>query len=372
MKKKVLALLTVLVMVLSIVAVPNVSANADEAKGEINFANGYDWTNQSTQFYAFASADETATAGSITGQGVGFMGWFSGVVLELNEDYNYVVKLVAPADGTNEAEAETLGAGKVAIIWHSDAATAHPETAAFFASLQVGDVLTPSTYWENIAGASGAQTALSFTKAAEGSKGPKAPTKGALNVVNGYGRMVEEAGVAAALDICVLSVNDATLDVATVTQGALNWWCSMVLEKDATKGTWVVKVADLNPTDGVCDCASEKLGENKLVVAIHGGVEDKESASFFLGTARVGQEYYLIGELPAANLSQAGTALTGVYLSTEKPADPEPTPTPNPDEPGDDITPTGDFDTMATTALMMVSVALVGVVLVLKKRNNVA
>jgi len=84
MKKKVLALLTVLVMVLSVVAVPNVSANADEAKGEINFANGYDWTNQSTQFYAFASADETATAGSITGQGVGFMGWFSGVVLELN------------------------------------------------------------------------------------------------------------------------------------------------------------------------------------------------------------------------------------------------------------------------------------------------
>jgi len=140
----------------------------------------------------------------------------------------------------------------------------------------------------------------------------------------------------------------------------------MVLEKDATKGTWVVKVADLNPTDGVCACDNETLGENKLVVAIHGGVEDKESASFFLGTAKVGQEYYLIGELPAANLSQEGTALTGVYLSTEKPADPEP------EKPGDEITPAGDFDTMATTALMMVSVALVGVVLVLKKRNNVA
>lgn len=368
MKKKVLALLTVLVMVLSIVAVPNVSANADEAKGEINFANGYDWTNQSTQFYAFASASEEANAGTLTGQGVGFMGWFSGIVLERDENYNYVVKVVAPADGTNEAEAEPLGEGKIAIVWHSDAATAHPETAAFFAGLQVGDVLTASTYWENFAGAAGAQTTLSFTKATEGSVGPKAPTKAALGVVNGLGDVPGTS-------IVVLAPNNANVTLEVATTGSefvgLPYWYSFVLEKDAAKGTWVVTASDLVASDNANACKDIPLGEGKMLVAIHDSATDTEALAFFKASATVGREYYLIGEIPTAEITAAGTALNDVYLSLEAPA-PTPDPDPTPGEPGDEITPTGDFSTMGTTTLIMVSIALVSVALVLKKRNNVA
>lgn len=354
MKKKVLALLTVLVMVLSIVAVPNVSANADEAAGgTVQYMNH--WWSDPTKIVSYAADGSTIQAVEDIYYPDGGFPWYKAIVMDMDNNGMYVVKEIVPADGTNDKGSMELTEGRVVIMYHDTAADT--ASLAFYNSLQVGDKLFASTSWENISGCSVVPV---FTKAA---------TKGALNVVNGFGRMAEVDGATAALDICVVATNDATQTVASVTQGAINWYYSMVLEKDATKGTWVVKVVDLLP-DGTCACDNETLGENKLLVAIHDGVEDKESAGFFFGTVKEGQEYYLIGEIPAAEFSQAGTALTGVYLSVEKPADPEPTP--NPEKPGDNITTTGDFSTMGTTTLIMVSIALVSVALVLKKRNNVA
>ena len=74
----------------------------------------------------------------------------------------------------------------------------------------------------------------------------------------------------------------------------------------------------------------------------------------------------IVKALEDAEYKVNGVVTQGVYLSVEKPADPEP------EKPGDNVEATGDFDTMGTTVLMMVSFALVSVVLVLKKRNNVA
>lgn len=371
--KKFLALLTVLVMALGVVAVPNVSANADEAKGEINFANNYDWTGQSSNIYAFASASTDASIATLTGQGAGTFQWSTFIVLERNEDYNYVVTAIHPAAQGNTADATPLGEGKIIIMIHSDAAAAHQASYDFFMSLQVNDVLAASTYWENFAGATGVQTALSFTKATAGSVGPKAPTQGALNIANGVGD-----DTTAGTLIAVIVPNDANATLSTLTAGTpfpdLPYWYSFVVEKDATKGTWVVTASDLVAADGANACKDVALGEGKMLIAFHDAAADTESFTFFKASATVGREYYLVGEIPAA-----GGALDGVYLSLEKPADPEPE-NPNPEEPGteepgaggDKIETKGDFDAMRTITLFMVAIALVSVGLVLKKRNNVA
>ena len=106
--------------------------------GSIGYANGYDWTNMSDQIYVFASSDTTATPASIHGQGAGFMGWFTGIVLEYNSTNDtWVVTDVCLPDGTNEAESETLGSNKMVIAFHSDAANGHADAYNFFTKYAV-------------------------------------------------------------------------------------------------------------------------------------------------------------------------------------------------------------------------------------------
>ena len=95
--KKLVALFAAFVMVLGLAVVPNVSAEAAEAKGEVTFANNYDWTNMGKGIYVFASANaEDYAAKLCTGQPANFLQWNHTIVLERNKDYNYVVKSTTP------------------------------------------------------------------------------------------------------------------------------------------------------------------------------------------------------------------------------------------------------------------------------------
>ncbi|MBR3811311.1 MAG: CHAP domain-containing protein [Agathobacter sp.] len=114
---------------------PDVPVEPEEPieTGALTYANVYDWTNTTSQIYAFASSDETATPATLHGQGVGFMGWWNAIVLEYNStNATWVVTQVCTADGTNEAESVTLGANKLVVIFHADAAASQPESYNFF------------------------------------------------------------------------------------------------------------------------------------------------------------------------------------------------------------------------------------------------
>ena len=362
MKKKVLALLTVLVMALGIMAVPNTVALAtwDDALKAYDCVNC--WWGGPTNIVCYVA--ESGTIGEMeTSKGyhpgeTGFAYWTS-VVLELQENGSYVVKEIIPADGSNTKLDIALTEGKLVINYHADATK--QDWVAFYNSLKVGDVLAADINYDTLAAVSEVAT---FSKVGK---------QGNIDLANGIG----DATTVGTL-IAALAPNNANATIEVLTTGTefvgLPYWYTIILEKNAESGAWVVKAADLVSTDGVNSCKDEPLGEGRMAIVIHDAVANKEAAAYFKLTATVGQEYYLVGEIPAygTDTPAAGVALDGVYLTTEKPAEPEPTPTPTPDEPGDEITPAGDFDTMATTALMMVSVALVGVVLVLKKRNNVA
>lgn len=365
--KKLLALLTVLVMTLGVVAVPNTVALAtwDSELQAYNCVNT--WWGGANNIVCYVA--ESGTVGEMeTSKGnhpgdTGFAYWKS-IILELQDNGTYLVKEIIPADGSNTKLDIALTTGRLVINYHADSATKQ-DWVAFYDSLKVGDALYADISYEAIAAVSEVAT---FTKAT---------TQGAINVINGFGEYSEDGN--SAYDICALAVADANVTVGaaveSVNPGGLNWWYSMVLQYNAEKGTWVVKAADL-VADGICSIADEKLGEGIMVVGVHGGARDTDSAAFYKGTAKVGQEYYLVGEIPATTPSLEGTRLNGVYFTTEKPAEQEGT---EPEDTNQEdtkqeetINKAGDFNTMGTTTLMMVSVALVSVVLVLKKRNNVA
>ena len=180
--------------------------------------------------------------------------------------------------------------------------------------------------------------------------------------------------------------------------GNYGWWDAMLLAFDPATGIWTVTQSHTpqGATNSVLETGKigydAETGVITVLIICHATAGDdaakKASYDFFTANNQVGKQFYLVGDLMGTvvdeNYAPKEGAITGLTFTTVEPADyfgkpaatpdpePTPTPTPTPDEPGDDITPTGDFDTMATTALMMVSVALVGVVLVLKKRNNVA
>jgi hypothetical protein len=235
---------------------------------------------------------------------------------------DYVVKSTTPGCEGNTADQAPLGVGRLVISFSGPegAEAAHPESYAFFMSLKEGDVVTPSHYWEALATASG-ETSFSFTMATSGSKGPKAPTKGAINVVNGRGTIAMGDGASYATDIIAVATKDSSKVAAQTIGGGLNYCSSILVEKTET-GKWKVIGVDANPVDGWCSLDGEKLGEGRILIAIHAGVADKDSAAFFLGTAQIGQEYYLVGEIPAEDITSfgdGGTTLSGVYFTTVEP-----------------------------------------------------
>ena len=372
--KKLVALFSAFVMVLGLVVVPNVSAEAAEAKGEVTFANDYDWDNTGKGIYVFASANaEDYAAKLCPGQPADFFQWNHTIVLERNKDYNYVVKSTTPGCEGNTADRAPLGVGRLVISFNGPegAEAAHPESYAFFMSLKEGDVVTPSHYWEAFATASGA-TSFSFTMAKSGSKGPKAPTKGAINVVNGRGTIAMGDGASYATDIIAVATKDSSKVAAQIIGSKLNYWNSILVEK-TENDTWKVIGVDTNPTDNYCSLDGEKLGEGRILIAIHAGVADKDSAAFFLGTAQIGQEYYLIGEIPAEDITSfedGGTTLSGVYFTTVKPGTEVEEETGSDEGTGSDeeIKNTGD-NFVPMFVVLFAGLAIVTVATVARKRN---
>ena len=131
--------------------------------GSFDYANGYDWTNTSSQIYVFASSDSTATPISLIGQSEGFTGWWTGIVLEYNStNGTWVVTEVCLPDGTNEAEIETLGANKMVVLFHSDASAQGEDYNFFVNHAVVGEELYLSTTLSKIQSTTGALTSASL------------------------------------------------------------------------------------------------------------------------------------------------------------------------------------------------------------------
>ena len=124
------------------------------SKGVCSFANGYDWSAMVNQIYIFASSDASASISTLTGQPANTFGWWHTIILEENEDGNYVVTS-AEFGNVNNGDSQTLGAGKVIIMAH-DTTTAKAEDFAWFKALKAGDVVTMDTSWLEVATAYGA------------------------------------------------------------------------------------------------------------------------------------------------------------------------------------------------------------------------
>ena len=175
--KKLVAVTLAFLMVVATLVVPNLTAKAEGTEGYVTMANDFDWSGLGdyTNIYVYANVDDTLTPESSLGQDAAFYQWMVFVVLERNEDNNYVVTATKPQGDGCILEAP-LGEGNLVIVYQQNDTHRHSESTAFFDSLQVGDVLTPSTYWENIAESVGVlSTPITFKIAEEGSVGPTAP-----------------------------------------------------------------------------------------------------------------------------------------------------------------------------------------------------
>ena len=175
--KKLVTVTLAFLMVVATLVVPNLTAKAEGTEGYVTMANDFDWSGLGdySNIYVYANVDDTLTPESSLGQDSAFYQWMVFVVLERNEDNNYVVTATKPQGDGCILEAP-LGEGKLVIVYQQNDSHQHSESTAFFDSLQVGDVLTPSTYWENIAESVGVlSTPITFKIAEEGSVGPTAP-----------------------------------------------------------------------------------------------------------------------------------------------------------------------------------------------------
>ncbi|MBR3811276.1 MAG: hypothetical protein IKJ16_02960, partial [Agathobacter sp.] len=103
--KKLMALLAVFVMMVSLITVPNASAHAAEGSGSYDTTNT--WWGGGSYMTCYAAADSTVRIQEETSQATNYwpeggFPWFSAIVLDANEDGNYVVTEIVPDDGTND------------------------------------------------------------------------------------------------------------------------------------------------------------------------------------------------------------------------------------------------------------------------------
>ncbi|MBE5952431.1 MAG: hypothetical protein E7260_12770 [Lachnospiraceae bacterium] len=288
--------------------------------GGLHFANGYDWRDagdgHAHNIFAFASTDATATSGTFTGQAVGFFNWWYGFVLEYNaEKGTYVVTVadMVASDGVNAAETATLGEGKIVVAFHDGAAENQAYSFNYFLeNVKEGAEFTLSCDFATLAAAAGALTDVTLTLV----ETEEAQTAGGLHFANGYDW--RDAGDGHAHNIFAFASADATATSSTFTgQGAgfFNWWYGFVLEYNAEKGTYVVTVADMVASDGVCAAETATLGEGKIVVVFHDGAAENQADSFnyFLANVKEGAEFTLSCDF--ATLAAAAGALTDVTLT---------------------------------------------------------
>ena len=101
--KRLLALVAVFAMAITLITVPNASAQADEAASG-TYATANTWWGGGSYLVGYAAADSTIkdveTAKGFWPEG-GFP-WWTAVVMDQNEDGNYVVTEIIAADGSSD------------------------------------------------------------------------------------------------------------------------------------------------------------------------------------------------------------------------------------------------------------------------------
>ena len=150
--KKFLAVLTVFVMALGVVALPNATAQAAES-GTYKSCNTW-WGGGS---YMVGYAAENSTIEELETQ-MGYwpdggFNWWRAVILEVQNDGTWVVKEIIEPSDTNNLGDIKLKTGRLVVTYHEEVLNMKDFNGApnkeFFDSLKVGDKLTAVGMWGN-------------------------------------------------------------------------------------------------------------------------------------------------------------------------------------------------------------------------------
>ena len=143
--KRLMALVTVFAMAIALISVPSASAKADEAASG-TYATANTWWGGGSFLVGYAA--ESGTIKDMeNSKGYwpeGGFPWWTAVVLDQNEDGNYVVTEIVPADGSSDKGDIELTTGRIVINYHS---SADANSVAFWNSVVVGDVLSYVGLW---------------------------------------------------------------------------------------------------------------------------------------------------------------------------------------------------------------------------------
>ena len=338
--RRVLGLVACFAMLLGTLVNPAMTAKAEETVegGGLHWGNCYDWSGNGSAsgIYAFTSADETASASTIIGQPAGTFGWWYSLVLEYDEAKGTYVVVVSDMvmDGVNATETETLGYGKISLMFHGDAMTNHADSCNYFLEhAEVGTEYYLVGDYDAMLATAGALTDT-YLVAVETQEEPTVTEEsGYVHWANCY----DWSGNGSASGIYVFASADETASASTIIgqpAGTFGWWYSLVLEYDEAKDAFVVIVSDME-MDGTNATETATLGNGKISLMFHGDAmtNHADSCNFFMEHAAVGTEYRLTGDYNA--LVATSGALTDVCFtataagSTETPDAPaEPTPEP--------------------------------------------
>ena len=295
----------------------SVDMNADAPKGQITFVNGYDWTAQTDNIYAFASEDAEATISTITGQTANTYAWFNTVVLEENENGEYVVKATGYGSDTG-AITEGLGEGKIIIMAHSYV-TSYTETYTWLNSLMIDDIVTLNVEWSELAAinASAPEASIYFEKVEVEEpeepiipdepedpvepEDPEVPEDSVqITFANGYD------WTAQVNQIYMFATDDATASVSSITgqtAATYAWFHTVVLEENADGNYEVVATGFGGDTGAI----AETLGEGKIVLMAHDSTSYADSFNWLKGLA--------VGEV--LTMHTAWDDIQGTYGSVE-------------------------------------------------------
>ena len=329
----------------------------DVQKGQLTYANGYDWTNGASNIYAYASSNAIATPATLNGQSVGFMGWWYGVVLEYSEESSTWKVVVSDftMDGTNQAESTTLGSNRIIISFHDTAATSHADSYNFFKQYAVvGAEFVLNGSYSTIQN-TGALSGVYFTVAPPNGQTPIEPDdsgntggsgdSGSTDTPSGGNDGDEDSAMLTyanayawtdsdplANHIYVYASATSTATAASINgQTFLGALYGIVLEYNSTSEKWKVVTTDFDPTDGVNAAESATLGSNRIAIIFHSNAQNgvPNSYSFLMNNATVGAEFYINKSITSLQGASGAIANTIISLTpieddttTTEPEDP--------------------------------------------------
>lgn len=151
--KKFLAALTVFVMALGVVALPNATAQAAESG---TYKTGQTWWGSGSYMVGYAA--ENSTIEEVEKQ-MGYwpdggFNWWRAVIFELQDDGTWVVEEIIEPSDKNNLGGIKLTTGRLVVTYHEEilkdtSFTNAEANKAFFDSLKVGDVCSALGMWGN-------------------------------------------------------------------------------------------------------------------------------------------------------------------------------------------------------------------------------